>query len=233
MASFIKIEGKLFEGVFKARLTRFSAQVQIGGKSALCFLPNPGRLSELLVPEAKVVLRETACNKRKTLCDLVGVYCGDELVSVDSRVPNELVFEALKNKDLPEFHEYSKIEPEYSYGNSRFDFLLRGDSKPCLLEVKSCTMVKDGVAMFPDAPTQRGTRHALELAKALDDGYRAVVLFVIQRTDAHMFTSNNGTDPKFGEALRKAVERGVEVYAYSAKFAEAKIMLDGKVEVLL
>lgn len=232
LASFIKIEGKIVEGSFEKRLTRFSALVKVNGKTVLCFLPNPGRLNELLVPEANVILKEVK-GDRKTGYDLIGVYHGEQIVSVDSRVPNRLIFEALRKGELPEFLGYKKIKPEYPYGHGRLDFFLEDGVKPCLLEVKSCTLVRDGAAMFPDAPTQRGTRHVLELAKALDEGYRAVVLFVIQRADAYMFTSNDETDPKFGKALREALEHGVEVYAYSAKFAEAKITLDGKVKVVL
>lgn len=126
------------------------------------------------------------------------------------------------------------IKPEYSYGRAKFDFFLEGSElKPCLLEVKSCTLVRNGVAMFPDASTERGTRHVLELAKALNEGYRAAVLFVIQRMDAYMFTPNDQTDPNFGKALRKAAEWGVEVYAYSASFDKKRITLCGKVKVSL
>jgi sugar fermentation stimulation protein A len=232
---FVKIKGKMLEGVSKERLTRFSAVVRVEGKNVQCFLPNPGRLRELLVSNVKVLLRESdfAC-ERKTVYDIIGVYDGDMVVSIDSRVPNRLVFEALKNGELPEFVGYKEIKPEYSYGSVRFDFFLNGGYlKPCFLEVKSCTLVRDGVAMFPDAPTKRGTRHALELAKAVDEGYRAAVIFVIQRGDAQVFVPNDEVDPDFGKALRKAAECGVEVCAYSARFIEDKIVLDGKVRVLL
>ncbi|MBS7646548.1 MAG: DNA/RNA nuclease SfsA [Candidatus Bathyarchaeia archaeon] len=237
MANFIEIEGKLSEGVFERRVTRFSALVKVKGKSQQCFLPNPGRLDELLTSGAQVILRKsnTAKSKRETSYDIVGVYKNGAIVSVDSRLPNKLVFEVLKNRDLPEFSGYKVVKPEYRYGHARFDFLLRGGSaiKPCLLEVKSCTLVRDGVAMFPDAPTERGARHVLELAKALDEGFRATVLFIIQRSDAKFFTVNDGTDPKFGEALLRAVKHGLEVYAYSTRFAGNKIILNGKVKIML
>ncbi|MEM2917814.1 MAG: DNA/RNA nuclease SfsA [Candidatus Bathyarchaeia archaeon] len=235
MPTFLEIEGKIVEGVFRKRLTRFSAQVEIGGKNVECFLPDPGRLSELLFSGVRVVLKDVgAVGNRKTIYDLVGVYHGDRVVSVDARIPNKLVFEALKNGDLPEFLGYTVIKPEHSYGRAKFDFLLNGFGlKPCLLEIKSCTLVRDGVAMFPDAPTERGARHVLELAKALMDDYRAAVLFVIQRDDAYKFTANDEVDPKFGRALREAYKRGVEVYAYSASFVKDRVWLDGKVEVVL
>ena len=236
LASFIEVEGKILEGVFEERLTRFSAMVRIDGKTVQCFLPNPGRLKELLTSGARVILKKSgALGVRKTFCDIIGVYCNGKIVSVDSRVPNKLVFGALRNGDLPEFRGYSSIKPEHLYGKAKFDFLLSGGGyvKPCLLEVKSCTLVRDGVAMFPDAPTERGARHILELAKALDEGFRAAVLFVIQRDEAHMFKPNDETDPKFGKALREASSRGVEVYAYTANFTGGRIWLGSRVKVVL
>ncbi|MEM0007746.1 MAG: DNA/RNA nuclease SfsA [Candidatus Bathyarchaeia archaeon] len=235
MPAFLEIEGRIVEGVFRKRLTRFSAQVEVGGKNVECFLPNPGRLSELLFSGVRVVLKEAAIvGFRKTVYDLVGVYHGGKVVSVDARIPNKLVFKALKNGDLPEFLGYIVIKSEHPYGRAKFDFLLEGlGLKSCLLEVKSCTLVRYGIAMFPDAPTERGTRQLFELVKALKDGYRAAVLFVIQRDDAYRFTANDETDPKFGRALREAYRQGVEVYAYSASFAENRVWLNGRVRVLL
>ncbi|MCS7123893.1 MAG: DNA/RNA nuclease SfsA [Candidatus Bathyarchaeota archaeon] len=237
MASFIEVEGKILEGTFERRLTRFSALVKVDGKTLPCFLPNPGRLRELLAHDVRVVLREGPIAKggRKTVYDIIGVYSGDVIVSVDSHFPNRLVFEALKKGDLPEFHGYEVIKPEPRRGLMRFDFLLRGGPavKPCLLEVKSCTLVREGVALFPDAPTERGTKHVLELAKALNEGFRAAVLFIIQRRDAKVFTPNDETDPKFGAALREAAKKGVEVYAYSASFTGKRMVLNGKVKVML
>ncbi|MEM0096582.1 MAG: DNA/RNA nuclease SfsA [Candidatus Bathyarchaeia archaeon] len=237
LTSFIEIKGRILEGVFEKRLTRFSALVNVNGENLPCFLPNPGRLYELLTPGARVILREsaTAEKQRKTFCDIVGVYSGDIIVSIDSRVPSRLVLEALKHGNLPMFRDYSAVKPEYHHGRSRFDFFLYGGetAKPCLLEVKSCTLVRNGAAMFPDAPTERGVRHVLELAKALNEGFRAAVLFIIQRSDAKIFQPNDETDPKFGKVLREAVKSGVEVYAYMAIFAGNRIVLNGKVEVRL
>jgi len=233
MVSSIQIKEETMKGIFKERLTRFSALVEVKGKTFQCFLPDPGRLSELLTPDATVILKAARNRERKTHCDLIGVYYEDEQVSVDSRVPNKLVSEALKNKDLPEFSEYSTIMPEYRYGHARFDFFLSDARKPCLLEVKSCTLVKDGVALFPDAKTERGTRHVQELLKAKDEGYRACILFIVQRTDAHVFSPDDEVDPKFGRALRYAANHGVEVYAYCSEFAGSRITLKGKVKIKL
>ena len=162
---------------------------------------------------------------------MIGVIIDGEIVSLDTRVPNRLVFEALKNKDIIEFAEYVNVKPEYGYGNSRFDFLLKNDKERCLVEVKSCTLVRDGVALFPDAPTLRGQRHLMELIKAKKEGFRTCVVFIIQRTNAKLFTSNDETDPGFGKAFRDALVGGVEAYDYISEFDGKKITLKEKVRI--
>jgi sugar fermentation stimulation protein A len=219
LVSFIKIEGKTVRGVFQERPNRFSALVKVENKILLTFLPNPGRMHELLIPGTEVVLREVSNENRKTSYDLFGVFYNGQRVSVDSRVPNKIVLEALRNADIDGFKEYSVIKPEYAYGHTRFDFFLANERERCLLEVKSATLVKDGVAMFPDAVTARGKRYVNDLVKAKKEGYRACVLFVVQRTDACALAPSDETDPEFGKALRNAAEEGVEVYAYKMEIS--------------
>jgi len=155
VGSFIEIEGRLCRGVFLERPNRFLAMVKIEKTVVPSYLPNPGRMRELLYPGAEVLLRDVgATPHRKTAYDLIGVHLEEQMVSVDTRVPNRLIREALRNRDLDEFSEYSVIRPEYRYGHSRIDFYLAKDGERCLLEVKSCTLVEEGVALFPDAPTK-------------------------------------------------------------------------------
>ena len=233
MVSFIGIKGKTIRGVFQERPNRFLALVKVENRILPSFLPNPGRMHELLTPGTEVILREVLKENRKTDYDLIGVFYNAQMVSVDSRVPNKLVLEALKNRDIEELSQYNTIKPEYGYGHTRFDFFLANGHESCLLEVKSCTLVKDGVAMFPDAETERGRRHVRDLVKAKKEGYRACVLFIVQRTDAQVFSPNDETDPEFGRVLREAAAEGVEVYAYYSEFAENRITLKGKVRVEL
>ena len=234
MESFIEIKEKMCRGVFLDRPNRFLAMVKIEKAVVPSFLPNPGRMRELLFPGAEVLLKKVGAKRhRKTEYDLVGVVLDDQVVSVDTRVPNQLILEALQKRNLGEFSEYPMIHPEYRYGHSRIDFYLAKYGEWCLLEVKSCTLVVDGVALFPDAPTERGRRHLAELIKAKREGGRACVLFVVQRSGAQKFTSNDATDPEFGIMLRNAIEEGVEAYAYVAQFIGHKIILKGKIEVTL
>jgi len=235
LVSSIKIEGRTIRGVFQERPNRFSALVKVEDMVLPSFLPNPGRMHELLTPGTKVILREVLKENRKTDYDLIGVFYNSQRVSVDSRVPNKLVLEALKNRDIKELSEYNIIKPEYGYGHTRFDFFLANKHERCLLEVKSSTLVKDGVAMFPDAETERGRRHVTDLLKAKKEGYRACVLFIIQRTDAHVFAPNDETDPEFGKVLRDAAMKGVEVYAYKMEIfpAFSVFSLSSKLNVCL
>lgn len=231
MTSYIMIDGKTVNGVFEQRLTRFSAQVKIQSRTFLSFLPNPGRLDELLTRGAKVILKEVLDGKRKTSYDLIGVHHKGQRISLDSRVPNKLVLEALRNGDLPEFTGYDSIKPEHLYGVSRFDFLLSNGHEPCLLEVKSCTLAKSSVALFPDARTKRGTRQLRQLIRAKHEGYRGCVLFIVQRTNAYLFSPNDEADAEFGSVLRHAARKGIDVYAYCSEFVKDRILLKGKIRV--
>jgi len=232
MVTFVTIEGKLVEGTFEERFTRFSALVRLEDKIYEVFLPNPRRLYELLSFGVKVILKKVHA-KRKTAYDLIGVYHDGRRVSIDSRIPNKLISEALKKRAFQEFIKYDIIKPEVSYSHTRFDFLLSNTQEFYFLEVKSCTLVKNGMAMFPDTKTKSGTRHVLHLIKVKNEGYRACLFFIIQRTDAYVFSPNDEVDLEFGRVLREAISQGVEVYAYSCEFVGNQIRLNGEVKVVL
>ncbi|MEM3693306.1 MAG: DNA/RNA nuclease SfsA [Candidatus Bathyarchaeia archaeon] len=226
----------LIEGIFVERPNRFLALVEIGSDRLPCFLSNPGRMEDLLIPGKPVLLRRAskASKIRKTSYDLIGVRLDNQIVSLDSRLPNQLIWKLLKARDLEAFSKFTDIEPEYSYGDSRMDFLLKSrDGELCLLEVKSCTLVKNHRGLFPDAPTERGRRHLEALIKARKGGYRASVIFIIQRVDAEAFSPNDEVDPRFGKSLRKAVSEGVEAYAYTASFDGFSLSLVKRIPVEL
>jgi len=202
------IEAKLLE-----RPNRFLGVVDIDGGEELCFIPNPGRMHELMVHGARVYLLEKRGEHRKTRYDLVLVDYGGVMVGVDSRLPNTLLAEAVNAGRLNEFRGYTVERTEPVFHDSRLDLVLSDGQGQVMVETKSCTLVEDGVALFPDAPTERGARHMRTLVKALETG-RSAAVFVIQRGDASEFRPNDGTDPEFGEALRFAASMGVETYAY-------------------
>lgn len=232
----MKIGGRLVHGIFEGRLNRFMVLVDLEGASTPCFLPNPGRLGGWLVPGAVVVLREVLKEGRKTHFDVIGVSVGGRRVSIDARVPNKLLLETLKGGEVGEFSLYSQVKPEWGYDHTRFDFLLTDGQERCLLEVKSCTLTVDGWALFPDAPTERGRRHLMDLVIARREGFRSCVLFLVQKMEGeevYAFRPNDEVDPKFGEALREAAKEGVEVYAYASEFVGDEITLKEKVKVVI
>ena len=173
----MQIEGKLVEGRFVARDNCFRVTVDVAGQRVWAHLPNSGRLGELLVLGRRVLLVERPGAQRKTGYDLSLVEADENWVSLDARLPNDLVEEALRVGRLAPLAGYSTVRREVSFGRSRLDFLLEAAGRPpCLVEVKSVTLVADGLGCFPDAVTLRGRRHLGELAEAVEMGYRAEVL---------------------------------------------------------
>ena len=230
----MEIEGPLIEGRFRSRDNRFRVTVEIDGQSVSAHLANSGRLGELLVPGRRVVLLERPGDHRKTSYDLSSVFMEGVWVSVDARVPNDLVAEALASGRLAPLVGYPDVRREVAFGGSRLDFLIEAQGRrPCLVEVKSVTLVVDGWGYFPDAVTMRGRRHLLELASAIEMGYRAVVLFVVQREDAWGLRPHDESDPGFGQTLRSAAEHGVEVYAYACHVEPGRALIERPLPVSL
>jgi len=230
----VEIEGNLVAGRFVARDNRFRVTVEVDGQPVWAHLPCSGRLAELLVPGRRVVLVERAAPGRKTDYDMSLVEMEGRWVSVDARLPNDLVEEALAAGKLAPLSGYSSVRREVPYGRSRLDFLLEaGDRRPCLVEVKSVTLVVDGLGCFPDAVTLRGRRHLEELAGAVEAGYRASALFVVQRDDARGVRPHDESDPGFGRTLREVARRGVEVYACACRVEPGWIEIDRLLPVYL
>ncbi len=222
--------GVLKKGIFRERYNRFLGAVEVDTKIYLCFIPNPGRLQELLKNGAEIYLKEVSGSKRKTSFDLVAVRFNNVFVSIDSRLPPRLFAEAIRDGSLEEFSGCAISGFEPGFEGVRFDIELICRSR-CFVETKSCTLVEDGVALFPDAPTERGRKHVEMLIEARKRGIRSVIAIIIQRNDADVFRPNKETDPEFSEALKKAVVNGVEVYAYLTEFRDNSLFLSNSVEV--
>ena len=197
-------------GIFLARPNRFIAHVQIEGQTEVVHVKNTGRCRELLVPGCTVYCQRSDNPSRKTKYDLIAVQKGDRLINMDSQAPNRAAGEWLTSGGLGEITD---LRAEVKHGDSRFDFSFVKDGKRCFLEVKGCTLEEDGVCAFPDAPTERGTKHLRGLTAAAGEGFGAYVLFVIQMSDAKYIRPHDETDPEFGKALREASQSGVTVLA--------------------
>ena len=195
-------------GIFRARPNRFVAVVEVDGAEVICHVKNTGRCKELLVPGCTVVLEASANPARKTPYDVIAVYKGGRLINMDSQAPNK-VAETYLQERFPE----AIIRREVTYGESRFDFHLKQGEEEWWVEVKGCTLERDNIGYFPDAPTDRGVKHLRHLTKAVEEGYKAAVLFVIQMEGITAIRPNDETHPAFGEALRLAAKTGVEIWA--------------------
>jgi len=229
----MKIKNQVVKGNFITRLNRFEAMIDINGEANLVHVPNTGRCRELLVEGAEVLLEKREGKKRKTAYELIMVYKGDRLVSIDSQLPNRLAEEAIRRNGINELRDYAYIKREMSYGDSRFDLYLEKEDEKAFVEVKGVTLEVEGIAKFPDAPTERGTKHIYELIRAKQQGYRACVLFVVQLDFAEYFTPNSVMDPKFAEALRNAKDAGVEILAYKCSVSEDEVYICQAMEVKL
>ena len=193
-------------GVFLDRPNRFIAHVELDGKRETVHVKNTGRCRELLLPGAEVWLTAPGTEGRKTKYDLVTVRKENGLlVNIDSQAPNAVVKEWLEKQ------QYDAVVPEYTYGDSRIDFYMERGAERTLMEVKGCTLEREGIGYFPDAPTDRGVKHLRELAKAVKDGYRAALAFAIQMDGIKEVRPNIQTHPEFGAAMQEAREAGVEI----------------------
>ena len=207
----------MIPGHFISRPNRFIAHVEIGGNEEVVHVKNTGRCRELLRPGTEVWCQESTNPNRKTKFDLITVRKGDRLINMDSQAPNIAAGEWLRNGGLGEI---TNLKAESFHEDSRFDFSFEKDGKQYFLEVKGVTLENDGVCAFPDAPTERGTKHLKGLTRLAQEGYGAYVLFVIQMPDVKYLHPNDKTDPAFGAALREAAENGVQILAMDCAVTE-------------
>ncbi len=216
----MKMTGTYQLARFIERPNRFLAKVQLDSLENVteAHVPDPGRLKELLIPRAEVMVQKHSNPARKTRFSLVGVKTGNIWVNINSILTNRLFQEEYQN--IPMFKNYQIIRSEYPIENSRFDFLMQDleTNQEALVEVKSVTLVEDGTALFPDAPTLRGTKHVTELRELLTKGYQSYVVFIIKRSDATRFAPHRKMDPKFADALSKAAINGVKVCAVKCDY---------------
>jgi sugar fermentation stimulation protein A len=202
------------EGTFVARRNRFAADVLVNGREAVAHVANSGRMTELLVQGAPVLLRRApAGSDRRTAYDLLLIRHVGRWVGLDARMPPRAVIDAWRDGLLPSFAAYDLVTAEVRYGASRIDLLFEGPPGKLYVEAKSCNLVVDGTALFPDAPTVRGAKHMAELASAVRQGHRAAAVFVVQRDDALRLMPFAEADPVFADALRGAAAGGVEAHA--------------------
>lgn len=202
----------------------------MGGKRIKCHLHDPGRLPDIFSSRRKILLMEKK-GKRKTGYDVIAAEVNGEWVFIHSGYHSSFAAEMIEKRCIEGLREYRIIKREFRYGKSRIDFLLSNGSM-ALMEVKGCTLAKDNVALFPDAPTERGRRHVMELTKAMENGYEAFILFLVMR-NARKFSPNRKVDERFAIALKKSAEMGVKIIASQIKFDGKNVYYDGVIPVQL
>lgn len=230
----MKYNKRIVEAEFVKRPNRFQGYVLLDGNEILTHVPNTGRCKEILIPGCIVQLREELNPNRKTPYSLIAAYKDGKLINIDSQIPNKVVEEALINGKIDKLKSYTKVLREKTFGNSRFDFKLENeDGQLYYLEVKGVTLEEDQWSRFPDAPTDRGRKHILELIEVVEQGMGAGIIFLIQMEDVKKFSPNDTTDPKFGEALRLAKSKGVDIFAYNCSVDSEGIEILNPVDIIL
>lgn len=220
---------------FINRPNRFIAECKIGNEDVIVHVKNTGRCKELLNSNAKVFLEYFPETARKTKYDLISVYKGERLINMDSQVPNKVVYEALKNNKniLCIEKPLTFIKMEQKYKQSRFDIYAESGNDKIFIEVKGVTLEENNIAMFPDAPTERGIKHIHELVDAYENGYMSYIIFVIQMEKVSYFTPNYKTHEEFGKALQYASSKGIKILAYDCFVEKDSIILNNKVNIKL
>lgn len=222
-------------GVFRSRPNRFIAKVEINGVEETVHVKNTGRCKELLIENATVYLSASDNPLRKTKYDLIAVEktvdSGILLINMDSQAPNDMVAEWLVKSGL--FSQNAVIKREVTFGKSRFDFYVEDNAEKAFIEVKGVTLENNGVASFPDAPTERGVKHINELCSCVEKGYLAYIIFVIQMCGIDLFKPNDKTHKAFGDALRKAKKYGVRILVYDSLVTSDSVSVNKPVKIEL
>ena len=219
--------GKTVRGTFVSRPNRFIAKVLVEGKEETVHVKNTGRCREILVPGTQVVLEDSRNPSRKTRYDLIAAYKGGNLINIDSQSPNKAFGEFITESGI--FGGTPAVHPEYSHGDSRFDFYIESEGRRIFVEVKGVTREFDGVCMFPDAPTERGLKHLRGLERCVEEGYEAYLALVVQMKGMHVFVPDYETHPEFGREMERAEEMGVGILVYDCVVTEDSMYVDSPV----
>ena len=221
----------LVQGRFIEKVNRFAGYVEVAGVRCYTHIPNPTPARELLTEGADVLLIKTPGSK-KTKFRLLAAKSGSIWATLDTAVPNVVFREAIGRALLPEFAGRAIKKEGARLGKSIIDFQLSGGSS-AYVEVKSCTLVRNGTALFPDAITERGRRHLTELEMAVSNGGEAYMVWIIQRPDAEELKPFREKDPAFAEETVRAKDTGVGLLAYKCRFDTHSLSLVGRVPVVV
>ena len=228
----MNFENKLITGQFVKRYKRFFVDVKIKNKIITAHCPNTGSMYGLLKENNKVWISKSTNPNRKLKYTLQIIEDNRSKVGVNTHSTNKIVNHGLENNLIKEFKNIQKIKQEIKFGsNTRFDFFILNNNERIFIEVKNVTLSRRSkIAEFPDAITDRGLKHIQELIKAGKKNYKIYILFLIQREDCNSFVIAKDIDPKYAEALSKAVKNKLKILCYDCKFSTKGIKLNKKIK---
>ena len=226
--------GKLIKGKLVKRYKRFLADIILeNGEEITAHVPNSGAMTSCIEPNCDVWISFHDNPKRKLKYTLELTKMGENLICTNTGVANKIAIEAIQNKVIKELQGYTSLKPEQKYGqNSRIDILLENENQKCYVEIKSVSLKIDDYLAFPDSITSRGTKHLNELCDMVKDGHRAVMLYVIQRTDDLPFRLACEIDKKYCEVFKEVTKQGVEVLVYQSSINYENILINKPLELL-
>lgn len=227
------IYNNIVEGIFLNRPNRFIANVIIDGKKEIAHVKNTGRCKEILIEGTKVFLEKSNNPNRKTKYSVISALKGDTLINIDSQVPNTVVYESINNGRIHNFKDITFLKREVKYNDSRFDLYFETKKRKGFIEIKGVTLEVNGLSMFPDAPTTRGTKHVKEMIQAVQEGYCGYIFFLIQIDNINKFTPNANMDKDFSDALIQAKKSGVKILAYNSIVTPTEIAIGEKVQLII
>ena len=223
----MKFEKALTHGKLIKRYKRFLADVTLdNGEQTTAHCTNSGTMKSCLEGGAEVYMTPVDDPKRKTKYTWEMIKINGDWVGINTNIPNQLAYEAVKQGEIKELSRYDYIKREVTFENSRFDVYAENQSEKVFIEVKNVTLKEGDYARFPDAITKRGKKHLESLMRVKEQGMRAVMLYVIQRTDVEIFAPAWNIDPEYAEALVTAYEKGVEIIPVQAKVSPKEIKID-------
>ena len=222
----MKFQEPLIHGTLIKRYKRFLTDVALdNGVEVVAHCTNSGSMKSCLENGAEVFLTFSGDPKRKTRYTWEMIKINGDWVGINTGHPNKLAFDAISQNQIPGLPGYTFVKREVKFEDSRFDIYAENDSEKCFVEVKNVTLKEGKYALFPDAITTRGQKHLRTLINAKKSGMRAVMLFIVQRSDVEIFSPAEEIDPAYAQALRDAVTAGVEVIVMQAKVTPQEMTL--------
>lgn len=225
----MKFEKELIHGTLIKRYKRFLADIELDtGEVVVAHCTNSGSMKSCLENGAEVYLTPVDDPKRKTKFTWEMIKINGDWVGINTGNPNKLAFEAISAGQIPGLEEYTTVRREVKFGDSRFDVFAENKQEKCFVEVKNVSMKQNDYALFPDAITTRGQKHLKTLIEVKKQGMRAVMLYIIQRSDVEIFAPAKEIDPEYAALLKEAFAAGVEIFPMQAKVTPHNITLAKK-----